>query len=128
MTKLNVKRPCPRPCQWPESGPSTQYKSELVAPFKMSQVFVKSFTHLKHMPRADRALPMLQGVASLVKPIMRKHGWTLPTLAEFFPESPNLLGECTSVSLLLSSFSNLDCDPQGSVSAWPVFSAFLSYY
>jgi len=58
----------------------------------MSQVFVKSFTHLKDMPRADRALSMLQRVASLVKPIMRKHGWILPTLAEFFPESPNLLG------------------------------------
>lgn len=59
----------------------------------MTETFVKSFTHLKDMPKADRALPMLQRVASLVKPIMRKHAWVLPTLAEFFPDSPNLLGE-----------------------------------
>ncbi|KAI0962377.1 hypothetical protein AcV7_001234 [Taiwanofungus camphoratus] len=58
----------------------------------MSQTFVKSFTHLRDRPQADRALPLLQRVASLVKPIMRKHGWVLPVLAEFFPESPNLVG------------------------------------
>ncbi|GBE77546.1 WLM domain-containing protein [Sparassis latifolia] len=58
----------------------------------MPEVFVKSFTHLKDRPKADQALPLLQRVASLVKPIMRKHGWTLPVLAEFFPESPNLVG------------------------------------
>ncbi|KAF9817989.1 hypothetical protein IEO21_03064 [Rhodonia placenta] len=57
----------------------------------MSNAFVKSFTHLKDRPKADRALPLLQRIASLVKPIMRKHGWVLPVLAEFFPESPNLL-------------------------------------
>jgi hypothetical protein len=55
--------------------------------------FIQSFTHLKDRPKSDRALPMLQRIASLVKPIMRKHGWNLPVLAEFFPESPNLLGE-----------------------------------
>lgn len=59
----------------------------------MIETFVKSFTHLKDMPKSERALPMLQRVASLVKPIMRKHGWVLPTLAEFFPDSPNLLGK-----------------------------------
>ncbi|PCH34069.1 WLM-domain-containing protein [Wolfiporia cocos MD-104 SS10] len=58
----------------------------------MSQTFVQSFTHLKDRPKADQALPLLQRIASLVKPIMRKHGWVLPVLAEFFPESPNLLG------------------------------------
>lgn len=36
---------------------------------------------------------MLQKIASLVKPIMRKHGWVLPVLAEFFPETPDLVGE-----------------------------------
>ena len=59
----------------------------------MTETSVKSFTHLKDMPKADRALPMLQRVTSLVKPITRKHGWVLPTLAEFFPDSLNLLGE-----------------------------------
>ncbi|KAA1469628.1 WLM-domain-containing protein [Dentipellis sp. KUC8613] len=58
----------------------------------MSETFVLSFTHLKGRPKADQALPLLQRIASLVKPIMRKHGWKLPVLAEFFPESPNLLG------------------------------------
>ncbi|KAF9245697.1 WLM domain-containing protein [Melanogaster broomeanus] len=57
----------------------------------MTETFVKSITHLKDMPRAERALPMLQRVTSLVKPIMRKHGWVLPVLVEFFPDSPNLL-------------------------------------
>ncbi|KAG2044554.1 WLM domain-containing protein [Suillus americanus] len=58
----------------------------------MLQTFVTSFTHLKDRPHADRALPMLQRVVTLVKPIMRKHGWVLPLLSEFFPESPNLVG------------------------------------
>ncbi|CCM03643.1 uncharacterized protein FIBRA_05787 [Fibroporia radiculosa] len=58
----------------------------------MSDVFVKSFTHLRNRPKADQALPLLQRIASLVKPIMRKHGWVLPVLAEFFPDSPNLVG------------------------------------
>lgn len=31
-------------------------------------------------------------VLQLVKPIMRKHGWYLPTLAEFYPNQDNLLG------------------------------------
>ncbi|KAG1774007.1 WLM domain-containing protein [Suillus placidus] len=57
----------------------------------MLQTFVTSFTYLKDRPHADRALPMLQRVATLVKPIMRKHGWVLPLLSEFFPESPNLV-------------------------------------
>ena len=59
----------------------------------MPDVFVKSFTHLKDRPKADQALRLLQRVASLTKPIMRKHGWVLPTLSEFFPEDPHLLGE-----------------------------------
>jgi len=59
----------------------------------MSETFIQSFTHLKDRPNADRALHILKKVASLVKPIMRKHGWVLPVLAEFFPDSPNLLGK-----------------------------------
>lgn len=58
----------------------------------MSQTFVQSFTHLEDMPEPGRALTMLKRVASLVKPIMRKHGWVLPVLSEFFPENPGLLG------------------------------------
>ncbi|KAJ7757470.1 WLM domain-containing protein [Mycena metata] len=63
--------------------------------------FVQAFTHLKGRPKEERALPMLQRIASLVKPIMRKHGWVyalqfegwnLPLLAEFFPANDNLIG------------------------------------
>jgi len=53
---------------------------------------VKAFTHLKGRPHEDKALEILQKIASLVKPIMKAHGWTLPVLAEFFPKSDNLLG------------------------------------
>lgn len=59
----------------------------------MSETFVKSYTHLKDRLHADKALPMLQRVASLVKPIMRKHKWELPLLSEFFPENPSLVGK-----------------------------------
>ncbi|KAI1793143.1 WLM-domain-containing protein [Ganoderma leucocontextum] len=58
----------------------------------MPDIFVQSLTHLKDKPRPDEALKLLQRIASLVKPIMRKHGWVLPVLSEFFPEEPNLLG------------------------------------
>jgi hypothetical protein len=58
----------------------------------MSDTWVLSFTHLNDRPKADDALVMLQRVASLVKPIMRKHTWKLPVLAEFFPDQANLLG------------------------------------
>ncbi|KAH7905741.1 WLM domain-containing protein [Hygrophoropsis aurantiaca] len=57
----------------------------------MSETFVKSFTHLKDRPKAERALPMLQRIASLLKPVMRKHGWILPVLSEFFPDSAELV-------------------------------------
>ncbi|KAF4604781.1 hypothetical protein EYR40_003563 [Pleurotus pulmonarius] len=57
----------------------------------MSETFVKTYTHLKDRPRADRALHMLQTTASLVKPIMRKHGWVLPVLSEFYPDDPHLV-------------------------------------
>ena len=65
----------------------------------MAETFVKSYTHLKDRPHADKALTTLQRVTSLVKPIMRKHSWVLPVLSEFFPESPNLLGKQTTLPL-----------------------------
>ncbi|KAI9451391.1 WLM-domain-containing protein [Russula earlei] len=57
-----------------------------------TDVWVLSYEHLKGRPRSNEALTLLQKVASLVKPIMRKHGWILPVLAEFFPDDPSLLG------------------------------------
>lgn len=57
-----------------------------------NNTFVLAYQHLKGRPHEERALPLLQRVASLVKPIMRKHGWTLPLLTEFFPKEDNLVG------------------------------------
>jgi hypothetical protein len=54
---------------------------------------VDSFQHLKGRPHEEKALPLLQRIASLVKPIMRKHDWRLPLLAEFFPDNDSLVGE-----------------------------------
>jgi DNA-dependent metalloprotease WSS1 len=62
----------------------------------MSDIWVLSYTHLKEQSQAPRALHLLQRIASLVKPIMRKHGWKLPVLSEFFPQDPSLLGEYDS--------------------------------
>ncbi|KAI9669427.1 MAG: hypothetical protein M1831_000463 [Alyxoria varia] len=65
--------------------PELQRKRELDA-------LVGSYVHLDKLPRAKDALRSLQQVVSLVKPIMRKRGWRVGTLTEFFPDAPNLLG------------------------------------
>ena len=57
-----------------------------------TDVWVLSYEHLKGLPNPDQALILLRKTASRVKPIMRKHGWRLPVLAEFFPDNPGLLG------------------------------------
>jgi len=57
-----------------------------------TDIWVFSYEHLKDHPRSGQALTLLQKVASRVKPIMRKHSWRLPVLAEFFPDSPSLVG------------------------------------
>ncbi|KAH9065258.1 WLM domain-containing protein [Lactarius vividus] len=56
-----------------------------------TDIWVLSYEHLKGRPRSDDALSLLQKIASRVKPIMRSHSWRLPVLAEFFPDSPNLV-------------------------------------
>ena len=65
-----------------------------------TDIWVHSYEHLKGRPRSDQALTLLQKVASRVKPIMRKHSWRLPVLAEFFPDSAGLIGTFPA-SLLL---------------------------
>jgi hypothetical protein len=65
-----------------------------------SNTFVLSITHLKDRPNEKHALDLLKKIVSLVKPIMRKHGWVLPELAEFFPDQTNLLGELRFLFLL----------------------------
>ncbi|KAF2118485.1 WLM domain-containing protein [Lophiotrema nucula] len=51
-----------------------------------------AYEHLKHLPRDQEALHMLRKATSLVKPMMRKRGWKVGTLAEFLPDEPQLLG------------------------------------
>ncbi|KAG8733203.1 hypothetical protein FRC11_007991 [Ceratobasidium sp. 423] len=52
---------------------------------------VRAFTHLANQLRAPEALQTLKRIADLVYPIMKKHGWVLPVLAEFFPDDERLL-------------------------------------
>ncbi|KAF2754094.1 WLM-domain-containing protein [Pseudovirgaria hyperparasitica] len=51
-----------------------------------------AYEHLQGFPREDEALHLLRRAASLVKPIMRKRGWKIGTLAEFYPDDPHLQG------------------------------------
>ncbi|KAI9631827.1 WLM domain-containing protein [Dioszegia hungarica] len=50
------------------------------------------FEHLPKRPKSDQARPLLEKIASQVKPIMTKRSWTVGTLAEFLPSDPSLLG------------------------------------
>jgi hypothetical protein len=52
-----------------------------------------AYEHLKHLPKDGEALHMLRKAASMVKPMMRKRGWKVGTLAEFLPDEPQLLGK-----------------------------------
>ncbi|KAF2806629.1 zinc ion binding protein-like protein [Mytilinidion resinicola] len=51
-----------------------------------------AYEHMKHLPREQEALIMLRKAASAAKPMMRKRGWKVGTLAEFLPDTENLLG------------------------------------
>ncbi|GMK53636.1 hypothetical protein CspeluHIS016_0102220 [Cutaneotrichosporon spelunceum] len=53
---------------------------------------IGKFAHLPGRPKASEAMPMLEKIASLVKPIMKKRGWKVGVLGEFFPANPALLG------------------------------------
>ncbi|KAK6526475.1 hypothetical protein TWF694_005061 [Orbilia ellipsospora] len=58
---------------------------------------IGTFFHLSNYPQSPTALDTLKRIASLVKPIMRRHRFRIAKLAEFYPEmEPNLLGLNTS--------------------------------
>ncbi|KAK3300908.1 WLM domain-containing protein [Chaetomium fimeti] len=57
-----------------------------------SEKLIGYYTHL-NLPRHEEALWHLTTIASLVKPIMRAHGWKLGMLSEMYPEDEVLLGE-----------------------------------
>ncbi|RUS19783.1 WLM domain-containing protein [Endogone sp. FLAS-F59071] len=54
--------------------------------------YIGEFNVLKQMERRDEAMGLLKKIASQVKPIMRKRGWRVDKLEEFFPNDPSLLG------------------------------------
>lgn len=53
---------------------------------------IKQLTQLKRRESSEEALTILNKVASLVKPIMKNHGFRVGTLCEFFPKDARLLG------------------------------------
>ncbi|CAK9780722.1 WLM-domain-containing protein [Cutaneotrichosporon oleaginosum] len=53
---------------------------------------IGKFAHLPGRPNASEATPLLEKIASQVKPIMKKRGWKVGVLGEFFPANPALLG------------------------------------
>ncbi|KAI7858025.1 WLM domain-containing protein [Circinella umbellata] len=53
---------------------------------------IQNYTVLKRKSRSEEALELLKRIALQVKPIMRKRGWKVVHLCEFFPTNPNLLG------------------------------------
>ncbi|RAH67003.1 metalloendopeptidase WSS1 [Aspergillus aculeatinus CBS 121060] len=53
---------------------------------------ISEYRHDKRRPRADEALLMLQKVASIVKPIMRRRQWKVGLLTELNPQDRHLLG------------------------------------
>jgi hypothetical protein len=54
---------------------------------------IGSITHLDHMPKATKALSILNRLAERVKPIMDKHDLKIITLEEFYPKVTRLLGQ-----------------------------------
>ncbi|CAD6570264.1 MAG: hypothetical protein TREMPRED_005707 [Tremellales sp. Tagirdzhanova-0007] len=58
----------------------------------MASSLVGRFEHIPNRPRATEARPLLEKIASQVKPIMSSRSWKVGTLAEFLPANPALLG------------------------------------
>jgi len=86
----------------------------------MSQEFVLSFEHIETMSQPEKALELLKRITSLVKPIMRSHHWTLPTLAEFFPDEQNLLGRLNDQPFSPISSKAIGLSVSASLSMWTV--------
>ncbi|KAI8578533.1 hypothetical protein K450DRAFT_246241 [Umbelopsis ramanniana AG] len=53
---------------------------------------IEEYKALKKKPKSDIALNLLKRLASQVAPIMKKRGWKVKQLAEFYPSNPSLLG------------------------------------
>lgn len=73
-------------------GKSNAVQTSLPAQLQEREALFDSYEHLSGLERGDVALTMLRKLASIVKPIMRKHTWHVRVLAEFLPPEQNLLG------------------------------------
>jgi len=80
-----------------------------MAPNTEHDALISSYEHLPTMPRAADALHTIRKIASLVKPIMRKHGWRVRILSEFYPDDQRLLG--MSHSRYLEQMTRLTLPP-----------------
>ena len=58
----------------------------------MAKSHVSEYQHETFRPREAEALQMLQRIAYLVKPIMKKHRWKIGVLGEYWPSNRNLMG------------------------------------
>lgn len=58
----------------------------------MANSHVSEYQHETFRPREAEALQMLQRIAYLVKPIMKRHSWKIGILGEFWPSNRNLMG------------------------------------
>jgi len=88
---------------WLRPRPHRQLTASLAAIIsKMAEhdPLIFQYSHLHHLPRENEAIHALKKIASLVKPIMRARNWKVATLAEFYPEQTNLLGECSRLAAL----------------------------
>lgn len=73
-------------------GKSNAVQRSSAAQLKESEALFDTYEHLSGLEHGEAALTMLRKIASVVKPIMRKHGWHVRVLAEFLPPEQNLLG------------------------------------
>ncbi|ORX40250.1 WLM domain-domain-containing protein [Kockovaella imperatae] len=92
----------------------------------MSGSLIGRYEHLPNRPRSDEARPLLEKIASQVKPIMSKRDWKVGTLAEvrlfvrllpdvkFLPSNPSLLGNNMNAGQRI----NLRLRPPGNTSTF----------
>lgn len=69
---------------------------------------VSEYSHLQKFSRSDEALQKLKKIASLVKPIMRARNWKVGVLAEFYPDTQNLLGRNSLLACNIQAKSSRD--------------------
>lgn len=72
--------------------------------------FILEYEHEKFRPREAEALQLLMTVGYLVKPIMKKRGWKVEVLCEFFHPKVRILGlnggPSKKIFLCLRDFNN----------------------